>query len=130
MFPEGFRNEVHIVGTVMGADMENPHDVLALNGASAALMISEIPFDGPVGQFDRLGVFREWIPHPTYEEAADSAFEMVVAGRLLEDGDVAIMMVEAGGTEATCDVYDAGAPFVDESVLADGLEFSKQFIKK
>ena len=49
MFPEGFRNEVHIVGTVMGADMENPYDVLALNGASAALMISGVPFDGPVG---------------------------------------------------------------------------------
>jgi len=131
MFPEGFRNEVHIVGTVMGADMENPHDVLALNGASAALMISEIPFDGPVGAVRIAWASSgEWIPHPTYEEAADSAFEMVVAGRLLEDGDVAIMMVEAGGTEATCDVYDAGAPFVDESVLADGLEFSKQFIKE
>ena len=131
MFPEGFRNEVHIVGTVMGADMENPHDVLALNGASAALMLSGIPFDGPVGAVRiAWAASGEWIPHPTYEEAADSAFEMVVAGRLLEDGDVAVMMVEAGGTEATCDVYDAGAPFVDEAVLADGLEFSKKFIKE
>ena len=131
MFPEGFRNEVHIVGTVMGADMENPHDVLALNGASAALMISGIPFDGPVGAVRiAWAASGEWIPHPTYEEAADSAFEMVVAGRLLEDGDVAVMMVEAGGTEATCDVYEAGAPFVDEAVLAGGLEFSKKFIKE
>ena len=131
MFPEGFRNEVHIVGTVMGADMENPHDVLALNGASAALMLSGIPFDGPVGAVRiAWAASGEWIPHPTYEESADSAFEMVVAGRLLEDGDVAVMMVEAGGTEATCDVYDAGAPFVDEAVLADGLEFSKNFIKE
>ena len=46
-FPEGFRNEVHIVGTTFGADLVNPHDVLAINGASAALMISGIPFDGP-----------------------------------------------------------------------------------
>ena len=48
-FPKGFRNEVHVVGTVFGADLENPHDVLAINTASAALMISGIPFDGPVG---------------------------------------------------------------------------------
>ncbi|MHB8329852.1 MAG: polyribonucleotide nucleotidyltransferase, partial [Acidimicrobiales bacterium] len=46
-FPDGFRNEVHVVGTIIGADMENPHDVLAINAASAALMLSGIPFDGP-----------------------------------------------------------------------------------
>jgi polyribonucleotide nucleotidyltransferase len=131
MFPEGFRNEVHIVGTVMGADMENPYDVLALNGASAALMLSGIPFDGPVGAARiAWSAAGEWIPHPTYEEGSESAFEMVVAGRLLDDGDVAVMMVEAGGTEATCDIYEAGAPMVDESVLADGLEFSKQYIRE
>ncbi|HAQ22285.1 MAG TPA: polyribonucleotide nucleotidyltransferase [Acidimicrobiaceae bacterium] len=131
MFPDGFRNEVHIVGTVMGADMEHPHDVLALNGASAALMLSGIPFDGPVGAVRiAWSAAGEWIPHPTYEEGAESAFEMVVAGRLLDDGDVAVMMVEAGGTEATCDVYEAGAPLVDEEVLAGGLEFSKQYIRE
>ncbi|MEZ5238624.1 MAG: polyribonucleotide nucleotidyltransferase, partial [Microthrixaceae bacterium] len=48
-FPEGFRNEVHVVGTVMGADQENPYDVASINGASAALMLSGIPFDGPIG---------------------------------------------------------------------------------
>ena len=48
-FPDGFRNEVHIVGTIVGADQVNPHDVLAINAASAALMISGIPFDGPIG---------------------------------------------------------------------------------
>ena len=48
-FPDGYRNEVHIVGTVMGADMENPYDVLAINAASAALCISPIPFNGPIG---------------------------------------------------------------------------------
>ena len=131
MFPEGFRNEVHIVGTVTGADMENPHDVLALNGASAALMLSPIPFDGPVGAvriaWSSAG---EWVAHPTYEEGADSAFEMVVAGRALDGGDVAVMMVEAGGTEATSDIYEAGTKKVDESVLAEGLEFSKQYIKE
>src|SRR5580704_17822158 len=48
-FPEGFRNEVHIVGTIVGADQENPHDIIAINGASAALMLSGIPFEGPIG---------------------------------------------------------------------------------
>ena len=131
MFPDGFRNEVHIVGTVVGADMENPHDVLALNGASAALMLSGIPFDGPGGAV-RIAwtAAGEWIPHPTYEEGSESAFEMGGAGRLLDDGDVAVRMGEAGGTEATCDSYEAGAPKVDEAVLADGLEFSKQFIRE
>ena len=131
MFPAGFRNEVHIVGTVMGADMENPHDVLALNGASAALMLSGIPFDGPIGAVRiAWSAAGEWIVHPTYEEGSDSAFEMVVAGRLLDDGDVAVMMVEAGGTPSTYQVYEAGAPKVDEAVLAGGLDFSKQFIRE
>ena len=54
-FPAGFRNEIHIVGTILGADQENPHDVVAINGASAALMLSGIPFDGPIGAVrDRL----------------------------------------------------------------------------
>ena len=48
-FPEGFRNETQVVLTVMGADMANPHDVLSINAASASLMISGIPFDGPIG---------------------------------------------------------------------------------
>ena len=99
LFPEGFRNDVHIVATVLGADQENPYDVPAINAASAALCISDIPFQGPLGcvriAYDQNG---EWISLPTYEEGEESTFEMVVAGRLLDDGDVAVMMVEAGGT--------------------------------
>ena len=48
-FPDGFRNEVQVVLTILGADMKNPHDVLSINAASASLMISGIPFDGPIG---------------------------------------------------------------------------------
>src|SRR5262249_33162488 len=48
-FPDGFRNETQVVGTILGADMENPHDVVAINAASASLMLSGIPFDGPLG---------------------------------------------------------------------------------
>ena len=130
-FPDGFRNEVHIVGTVLSADQENPYDVVAINGASAALSISGIPFAGPVGAVRVAhSVEGQWIPHPTYEESADSTFEMVVAGRVLDNGDVAVMMVEANGTEACWLHYSNGAPKVDEAALAEGLEQSKQWIKE
>ena len=130
-FPEGFRNETQVVLTVMGADMANPHDVLSINAASASLMISGIPFDGPIGAV-RIAHSQtgEWIPHPTYEEGAASTFELVVAGRQLDSGEVAIMMVEAGGTAKSMEYYAAGAPKVDEKVLAGGLEACKVWIKE
>jgi polyribonucleotide nucleotidyltransferase len=130
-FPEGFRNETQIVTNVIGADHEQPYDVLSINAASAALMISGIPFDGPIGAvrlaFSKSG---DWIPHPTYEEAADGTFELVVAGRELDGGDVAVMMVEAGGTERAFEYFEAGAVPVDEAVLASGLEACKTWIKE
>ncbi|MBK5330369.1 MAG: polyribonucleotide nucleotidyltransferase, partial [Ilumatobacteraceae bacterium] len=120
-----------VVLTVMGADMANPHDVLSINAASASLMISGIPFDGPIGAV-RIAHSQtgEWIPHPTYEEGAASTFELVVAGRQLDSGEVAIMMVEAGGTAKSMEYYAAGAPKVDEKVLAGGLEACKVWIKE
>ena len=69
----------------------------------------------------------EWIPFPTYEESEQSAFEMVVAGRLDGD-DVAVMMVEAGGTANTWELYENGTPKVDEDTLAGGLEACKTWI--
>jgi polyribonucleotide nucleotidyltransferase len=129
-FPEGFRNEVHVVATIMGADKVNPHDVLAINCASAALMLSGIPFLAPIGAV-RLAYTTDgtWIPHPTYQEGDDSSFEVVVAGRELDNGDVAIMMVEAGGTESAWDNYQTGAPKVTEEALAQGLDESKIHIR-
>ncbi len=133
-FPKGFRNEVHIVGTILGADQVNPHDVLAINAASAALMVSGIPFDGPIGAV-RIAYAADgtWIPHPSYQEGDESTFELVVAGRALGEGagaEIAIMMVEAGGTEKSWDLYDAGAPKVTEEVLAEGLEAAKTWIRE
>ena len=130
-FPDGFRNDVHVVGLVLGADQQNPYDVLTLNAASAALGISGIPFGGPIGAV-RIGYTADgqWIPHPTYPEADGCTFEMVVAGRVLADGDVAVMMVEAAGTPGSVGHYEAGAPKVDEAVLADGLEASKRWISE
>jgi polyribonucleotide nucleotidyltransferase len=130
-FAEGFRNETHVVGIIMGADLENPHDVIAINAASAALMLSGIPFEGPIGAvrvaFTTDG---QWVPHPTYQEGDESTFELVVAGRALDNGDVAIMMVEAGGTEDAWQFYEQGAPKVTEEAIAEGLEAAKKWIKE
>ena len=94
-------------------------------------MISGIPFEGPIGAV-RLAYSQEgtWIPHPTYEEGDASTFELVVAGRELDNGDVAVMMVEAGGSEKAFVYFEAGAPKVTEDVVADGLEASKVWIKE
>ena len=130
-FADGYRNETQVVVTVLGADLENPHDVLAINAASAALMISGIPFEGPIGAvriaYNGQG---EWAPHPTYQEGDASAFELVVAGRQLPDGDVAIMMVEAGGTPSAWELYQSGTPKVTEEVIAQGLESAKTWIRE
>ncbi|MGH9044883.1 MAG: polyribonucleotide nucleotidyltransferase [Acidimicrobiales bacterium] len=133
-FPKGFRNEVHVVGTVLGADQENPHDVLAINTASAALMVSGIPFDGPIGAV-RIAYSTQgsWVPHPSYQEGDESSFELVVAGRALSQdsgADIAIMMVEAGGTAGSFERYRQGAPKVTEEVLAQGLEAAKTWIRE
>ena len=130
-FPKGFRNETQIVTNVLGADHQQPYDVLSINAASAALMISGIPFDGPIGAV-RIAYSQggDWIPHPTYDESNEGTFELVVAGRELDNGDVAVMMVEAGGTEKSFEYYANGAKVVDEGVLASGLEACKVWIKE
>jgi polyribonucleotide nucleotidyltransferase len=129
-FVDGYRNETQVVGTIVAADQENPHDVVAINAASAALMISGIPFEGPIGAV-RIAWTTEgtWAPHPTYQAGDESTFELVVAGREI-DGDVAIMMVEAGGTEDAWKFYEEGAPKVTEEAIAQGLEESKTWIKQ
>ena len=93
-------------------------------------MLSGIPFDGPIGAV-RIAYSQDgkWIPHPTYEEGDESTFELIVAGREV-DGDIAIMMVEAGGTEKAYSYYEAGAPKVTEAVIAGGLEECKVWIKQ
>jgi len=129
-FADGYRNETQVVVTVMGADQENPHDVVAINAASAALMLSGIPFQGPIGAV-RIAWSSDghWIPHPTYQEGDESTFELVVAGRAVGD-DVAIMMVEAGGTETAWAAYQEGAPKVTEEVIAAGLDEAKTWIRE
>ena len=91
LFPDGFKNEVQVICLVISGDQQNDPDVLAMNGASAALCLSGIPFDGPIGAV-RVGlVDGRFVANPTTAQQAASALELVVAGT--ED---AILMVEAG----------------------------------
>jgi polyribonucleotide nucleotidyltransferase len=96
LFPEGFRNDVQVVATVLSVETDNEPDIVALNGASAALCISGIPFDGPVGGVRVGRVDGEYIVNPTVEQASRSDMSITVAGT-----DDAIMMVEAGASEIT-----------------------------
>ena len=96
LFPKGLRQEVQIVITALSADRENPPEVLAIIGASAALSISNIPFAGPVGATRLSHHQGEFIINPTYSQIEESDLSVVVAGT--RD---AVMMVEAGATEVS-----------------------------
>ena len=128
-FEDGFRCETQVVVISLAVDEDNPYDVLALNGASAALSASPIPFDGPIGGV-RLSLKNgEWVPFPTYEDLDDSVFDLVVAGRRNPDtGEIDIMMVEAGSTPQGLELIADGAAPSDEEAVAAGLEASKGYI--
>jgi polyribonucleotide nucleotidyltransferase len=127
-FPKGLRNEIHVIATIVSADMENNPDVLAINGASAAVLLAGIPFSGPVGAV-RLGRNGgEWIVNPTYAELEDCTFDMVVAGRLNEVGAVDILMVEAEATEHAIQLMEDGAPKPTEEAIGLALEIAKPHI--
>ncbi|HEU4867784.1 MAG TPA: polyribonucleotide nucleotidyltransferase, partial [Actinomycetota bacterium] len=127
-FPDGFRNDVHVVAIVNGVDMENPYDILAINAASAALMLSGIPFQGPVGAVRIAHLKGEWVANPTWEQGEQATFEMVVAGRRSADDGVDVLMVEAGATEISLELVAEGEAEITEAVVADGLEFAKDAI--
>jgi len=127
-FRDGYRNETHVVVTSLAVDQINPFDVVALNGASAALMVSSIPFEGPIGGV-RLALKQgEWVPFPTQEDLDQSVFELVVAGGRNDEGGVDIIMVEAGSTPNGLRMIAAGDSPSDEAAVVAGLEQSKTYI--
>jgi polyribonucleotide nucleotidyltransferase len=128
-FGKGIRNEIQIVETVMALDPDDLYDVVAINAASMSTQLSGIPFDGPVGAARVALIEGRWVGFPRHSELERAVFDMVVAGRVLPDGDVAIMMVEAEATTSTIDLVAAGAGAPTEEVVAAGLEASKAFIK-
>jgi len=128
-FVKGLRNEVQVVVTVMSLNPAVLYDVVAINAASAATTLSGLPFSGPVGGVRVALIGDQWVGFPTVEQLEDAAFDMVVAGRVLPDGDVAIMMVEAESTEATWNLVRSGRTAPTEEVVGAGLEAAKPFIK-
>src|SRR5436853_2798198 len=113
LWPKGFRNEVQLICTVLSADLVTPHDILCINGASAALMISPLPFFGPVGAV-RIGrIDGELVVNPTLQQNwSETSLDLIVVGT--QDG---LTMVEAGADE------------VPEDVLLQALELAHSEIR-
>ncbi|HEX4059338.1 MAG TPA: polyribonucleotide nucleotidyltransferase [Galbitalea sp.] len=139
-FVEGLRNEIQIVVTVLAIAPDEFYDALAINAASLSTQISGLPFYGPVAGI-RLALMSghgagndQWIAFPKYSQLEEAVFDLTVAGRLVTDEkgneDVAIMMVEAEATEGSWDLIKAGATKPDETVVAEGLEAAKPFLKQ
>ncbi len=114
LWPKGFRNEVQVICTVLSADLVTPHDILCINGASAALMISPLPFFGPVGAV-RIGrIDGELVVNPTLQQNwSETSLDLIVVGT--KDG---LTMVEAGADE------------VPEDVLLEALDIAHAEIKR
>jgi polyribonucleotide nucleotidyltransferase len=129
-FTKGLRNEVQVVETILALDPQHPYDVVAMNAASMSTKLSGLPFSGPVGSTRVAHVEGQWVAFPTLEELERATFDMVVAGRVLPDGDVAIMMVEAEATPHAIKLISAGAVAPTEEVVASGLEAAKPAIRE
>jgi polyribonucleotide nucleotidyltransferase len=113
LFPENFRNETQVIAFVLSADKENDPDVIGINGAGAALALSDIPFGGPVGAVRVGRVNDQFIINPTYAERHESTLNIMVVGT--KDG---IVMVESGSKE------------VSEELVVDAIEFGHGEVKK
>ena len=113
LFPENFRNETQVIAFVFSADKENDPDIIGINAASAALALSDIPFNGPVGAV-RVGYLGgEYLINSTYAERKESAINITVVGTA--DG---IVMIEAGATG------------VAEDIVLGAIDFAHTEIKK
>src|SRR6478609_2070438 len=128
-FVDGLRNEIQVVVTLMSLDPNDLYDVVAINAASMSTQLAGLPFSGPIGAVRVALIDGTWVAFPTVEQLERAVFDMVVAGRVLEDNDVAIMMVEAEATENVIELIAGGAQAPTESVVAEGLEAAKPFIK-
>ncbi|WP_426324683.1 polyribonucleotide nucleotidyltransferase [Microbacterium sp. E-13] len=135
-FVDGLRNEVQIVVTVLSIAPGEFYDALAINAASLSTQISGLPFSGPIAGV-RLALVPghgdhadQWVAFPNTKVLEEAVFDLVVAGRVLEDGEVAIMMVEAEATEHSWNLIKGGATKPSEEIVAQGLEAAKPFLKE
>jgi polyribonucleotide nucleotidyltransferase len=131
-FVKGLRNEIQVVETIMALHPEHLYDVVAINAASLSTQLAGLPFSGPIGGVRVALIKGQWVAFPTHPQLDEATFDMVVAGRVLDDGDVAIMMVEAESTPKTLRLLadaDSGAVAPTEETVAAGLEAAKPFIR-
>jgi len=113
LIPQGFRNEVQVMAIVLAVDKENDPDMLAMNGACAAMAISGIPFDGPVGAV-RIGLLDDaLVVNPTRSQMEDCRMDLVVAG-----------------TKEYVNMVSGGANEVDETTIVDAIALAHEEIKK
>ncbi|MBA3953449.1 MAG: polyribonucleotide nucleotidyltransferase, partial [Rubrobacter sp.] len=114
LFPKNYHYEIQVIGTVLVADQDTPYDTVSMVGASAALALSDLPFDGPIGAV-RVGrsLDGDFILNPTYAQIAESDLDLVVAGT-----KEAITMVEAGGNEVPEDVMVEALQLAQDTVMA------------
>jgi polyribonucleotide nucleotidyltransferase len=129
-FKKGLRNEVQVVITVLALNPDQPYDVLAINAASMSTQLSGLPFSGPVGGVRVALIEGTWVAFPTHSQLEDAVFDMVVAGRVTDTGDVAIMMVEAEAPERAWTLIEGGVQAPTEEIVASGLDAAKPFIKQ
>ena len=127
-FKDGYRDEVQVVITVLSVDMARQYDIPGMNAASLATMLSGIPFEGPVGSV-RLGLIGgEWVINPTFQDLEEATFDIVVAGRRNDSGQVDILMIEGEAPDNTWALLQGSGTTPTEHVVAEGLEAAKRAI--
>ena len=124
LFPKGFLNDVQIIAVVLSSDGENDPDILALNGASAALSISDIPFNGPLAACRVGRIDGEFVLNPTYAELEKSDIDLVVVAN-----DKGVVMLESKCDQISEEIYWDAVKFGFEH-LKDILAFQKKFAKE
>jgi len=127
-FREGYRDEVQVVITVLSADMANAYDIPGINAASLAVCLAGLPFDGPIGAVRVALIGGQWKINPTYQELDLATFDVVVAGRVNDQGAVDILMVEGEAPEGSWQRIQDGETMPTEEVIVDGLDVAKQVI--
>jgi len=124
LFPEGVRHDIQVIATVLSVDQDNSPEIAAMIGASAALVISDIPFDGPIGGVNVGLVDGEYVINPTVDQAAESKIDLMVAG--LEEE---VMMVEGEAEEASEEEIINGIEAGQEA-LADIVRLQRKMRKE
>ncbi|BDZ43908.1 hypothetical protein GCM10025865_32070 [Paraoerskovia sediminicola] len=135
LFVKGVRNEVQVVVTVLAAHPDDAYDTLAINAASLSTQLSGLPFSGPAGAVRIALIDGQWVAFPKYSDKERAVFDMVVSGRIVTDSqgnpDVAIAMIEAEATDNSWNlIKEQGVAAPTESVVAEGIEAAKPFIRQ